>query len=153
MFSLVYGNPVATAVLKGSAQYRTIHGNVNFYDTYGGTILVVEIYGIPDEIEKESNGFLGFHIHKGESCSGDINDPFADADGHYNPKNVTHPGHAGDLPVLLVNQGTVWMAVYTTRFFPEEVIGHTVIVHSMPDDFRRQPAGNSGVKIACGEIQ
>ena len=44
------------------------------------------------------------------------------------------------------------MMVYTTRFFPEEVVGKTVVIHDMPDDFRTQPSGNSGEKIACGQI-
>ena len=37
-------------------------------------------------------------------------------------------------------------------FYPEEVIGRTVVIHGMGDDFHSQPSGNSGVKIACGEI-
>ncbi|MFW5629422.1 MAG: superoxide dismutase family protein [Acetivibrio ethanolgignens] len=32
-------------------------------------------------------------------------------------------------------------------------MGKTVILHDMPDDFRTQPSGNSGEKIACGEIR
>lgn len=63
-----------------------------------------------------------------------------------------HPEHEGDLPPLLSDKGTAWMMVYTTRFFPEEVVGKTVVIHDMPDDFRTQPSGNSGEKIACGEI-
>ena len=58
----------------------------------------------------------------------------------------------GDLPPLLSDKGTAWMMVYTTRFFPEEVVGKTVVIHDMPDDFRTQPSGNSGEKIACGQI-
>lgn len=50
------------------------------------------------------------------------------------------------------HNGIAWMEVYTGRFYPEEVIGRTIIIHGMPDDFRSQPSGNSGEKIACGEI-
>ena len=42
---------------------------------------------------------------------------------------------------------------YTNRFVPEEIIGHTVVIHDMADDFRTQPAGDSGSKIACAEIK
>lgn len=63
-----------------------------------------------------------------------------------------HPEHEGDLPPLLSDKGTAWMMVYATRFFPEEVVGKTVVIHDMPDDFRTQPSGNSGEKIACGQI-
>lgn len=144
--------PSATAEIKGSEKYRSIRGKVDLYDTYGGTILVAAIYGIPDEITEKSGGFHGFHIHDGGSCVGNESDPFADAGQHYNPKKLSHPEHAGDLPPILSNNGTAWMAVYTTRFYPEEVIGKTIILHDKPDDFYSQPSGNSGEKIACGEI-
>ena len=77
---------------------------------------------------------------------------FADAHGHYNPKGTPHPEHAGDLPPLLSNHGMAWMAVYTDRFYPEDVVGRTVIIHEKADDFRSQPSGDAGEMIACGEI-
>lgn len=144
--------PVAHAKLKGAPGYGDIKGNVYFYSAYGGTVVVAEVYGITDKTEQEAGGFLGFHIHEGSSCTGNAQDPFADAEAHYNPGNQEHPRHAGDLPSLLVKGGIAWMAVYTGRFYPEEVIGRTVIVHGMPDDYRTQPSGGSGAKIACGEI-
>lgn len=144
--------PSATAEIKGSEKYRSIHGKVDLYDTYGGTILVAAIYGIPGEITEKSGGFHGFHIHDGGSCTGNVSDSFAEAGQHYNPKKLPHPEHAGDLPPILSSNGTAWMAVYTTRFYPEEVIGKTIILHDKPDDFHSQPSGNSGEKIACGEI-
>ena len=45
------------------------------------------------------------------------------------------------------------MAVYTNRFKPSDVINKTVMLHRNPDDFRSQPSGNSGVRIACGTIE
>lgn len=144
--------PSATAEIKGSEKYRSIRGKVDLYDTYGGTLLVAAIYGIPGEITGKSGGFHGFHIHDGTHCTGNTMDPFADAGQHYNPKKLPHPEHAGDLPPILSSNGTAWMAVYTTRFYPEEVIGKTIILHDKPDDFHSQPSGNSGEKIACGEI-
>lgn len=145
--------PDAYAKLKGSSKYESIKGNVYFYGTYGGTIVLVEVYGIPKETEEMAGGFFGFHIHEGNSCTGNSQDAFANTDGHYNPKNEQHPRHAGDLPVLLSNSGIVWMAFYTNRFYPEEVVGKTTVIHGMPDDYRTQPAGVSGEKIACGEIR
>lgn len=144
--------PAARAKLKGAPGLEDIRGNVYFYSTYGGTVVVAEVYGIPEKTEQASGGFLGFHIHEGISCTGNAQDAFAGAKGHYNPGKKEHPEHAGDLPSLLVKGGIAWMAVYTGRFYPEEVIGRTVIVHDMPDDFRSQPSGGSGAKIACGEI-
>lgn len=45
------------------------------------------------------------------------------------------------------------MVVYTNRFTVSEVIGKSIILHSQPDDFTTQPAGNSGSRIACGIIE
>ena len=45
------------------------------------------------------------------------------------------------------------MMVFTDRFQPQDVVGRTVIIHDQPDDFTSQPSGNSGEKIACGEIE
>ncbi len=144
--------PAACAVIKGSEKYPDIQGRVDFYDVHGGTVLVARVSGLPEEDMEEHTGFFGFHIHEGNSCTGNGEDPFADTKGHYNPEQVSHPKHAGDLPPLLADHGNAWMSVYTTRFFPEDVVGRTVVIHSMPDDFRTQPSGDSGEKIACGLI-
>ena len=45
------------------------------------------------------------------------------------------------------------MNFLTDRFTLKEIIGRTVVIHSMPDDFTSQPSGNSGEKIACGVIK
>lgn len=144
--------PVAYVMISGSKKHPNIKGRVDLYDTYGGTILVAEIYGIDGDLEELNHGFYGFHIHEGTICAGNTEDAFADTKGHYNPGNTEHPAHAGDLPPLLSSNGVAWMAVYTGRFYPEEVIGRTMVIHGMSDDFKTQPSGNSGEKIACGEI-
>jgi len=41
----------------------------------------------------------------------------------------------------------------TDSFTVKEIIGKTVVIHSMPDDFTTQPSGNAGSKIGCGVIQ
>ena len=64
-----------------------------------------------------------------------------------------HPRHAGDLPPVLSNDGTAWMEIYTGRFYPMDVVGRTIVLHEMPDDFKTQLSGDSGMKIACGEIK
>ena len=145
--------PVATAELKGISKYPTVRGTVNFYDTYGGTILVLQIEGIPDEITKDSSGFLGFHIHEGHCCSGNAQNPFDDAGGHFNPDCCPHPEHAGDMPPLLANCGYALQVFMTNNYSVDEIIGRTVIIHAEPDDFTTQPSGNAGEMIACGEIK
>lgn len=100
-----------------------------------------------------ANGrFFGFHIHNGTSCTGNSEDPFANAGTHYNPTTCPHPFHSGDLPPLLENTGYAYMSVLLNKFEIKDIIGKVIIIHDMSDDFTTQPAGNSGKKIACGKI-
>lgn len=78
---------------------------------------------------------------------------FPNTGNHYNPGNVPHPEHAGDLLPLLSNNGYAWMSFYTGRVNVEDIIGRSVVIHSMRDDFTSQPSGNSGDKIGCGVIE
>ncbi len=144
--------PSAYAVIEGRVDYPNTKGRVDFYDVYGGTLVVVGVYGFDSELEEDNHGFWGFHVHEGDRCLGNEEDYFAWTKMHYNPKGTMHPAHAGDLPPILSQDGVGWMAVYTKRFYPEEVIGRTVVIHSRADDFTSQPSGNAGEKIACGEI-
>lgn len=45
------------------------------------------------------------------------------------------------------------MTFFTDKFDVEDIIGKTVIIHESPDDYRTQPAGNSGRRLACGVIK
>lgn len=144
-----YYNPPARATLTGSAEYPDIYGEVWFYNIQNGVLVVTSVENLP----KSTSGFYGFHLHGGESCTGNAQDSFADAKGHYNPKNVAHPMHAGDFPPVISNNGSGFSVFVTDRFTIPEIIGRTVIIHSMPDDFKTQPSGGSGEKIACGVIR
>jgi len=78
--------------------------------------------------------------------------PFPQSGTHYNPNNCPHPYHAGDMPPLFGADGYAFLSFVTSRFTANEVIGKTIIIHSQPDDFKTQPSGDSGEKIACGVI-
>ena len=145
--------PDAYAEILGTANYPDIHGQVSFYDVFNGTVVIAEIQGLPDSENTDIGSFFGFHIHEGNACAGDQTDLLKYTGGHFNSQNKEHPHHAGDLPVLLSVRGTAWSSVYTGRFHPEDVIGRTVMIHLHPDDYRTQPAGDSGMKIACGVIK
>ena len=145
--------PQAMAEIKGSADYPDIRGNLYLYETGTGVLAVTEVFGLPKGNPPCDHPVFGFHIHEGESCTGTQDDPFADAQMHLNPNECPHPYHAGDLPPLFGNQGYAFSAVFTNRFTADAVIGKTVIIHAQPDDFSTQPAGNSGMRIACGEIR
>jgi len=140
-----FGQPVAQACIRGKRD-SCITGTVLFYSHGGGTVIVADLCGLPET----ETGFFGFHIHEGGNCRGE---GFSNTGGHYDPGDQPHPMHAGDLPPLLGCHGKAYLAVLTGRFRPEEVIGRTVVVHSQPDDFHTQPAGNAGEKIACGVIR
>lgn len=141
------------AVAEINGEDRNIRGNVRFYQTECGVLVAAEIYGFDSVQKKCEERIPGFHIHEGNSCSGDHNDPFADAMSHYNPDKCLHPYHAGDMPPLFVSCNRAFMVFLTDRFTVDEIIGRTVIIHSNPDDFTTNPSGNSGPKIACGEIK
>ena len=119
IYKAIQGLPQAHARIKGSKEYPDIRGNVYLYEVYNGTVLLGELMGIPEELEKKYGGFFGFHIHEGNACTGDSQDPFADTKGHYNPEKEEHPRHAGDLPPVLSNDGTAWMEIYTGRLVEE----------------------------------
>lgn len=150
---LLRRRPQAVAQVQGSADYPAIRGRVRFYQTRRGVLVAAEVMGLPVPAQTCRSPIFGFHIHEGDQCTGNAQDPFANAKMHFNPGDCPHPYHAGDLPPLFGNHGFAWMAVMTDRFTLDEVIGRTVIIHSSVDDFTTQPSGNSGTKMACGVIR
>jgi superoxide dismutase, Cu-Zn family len=111
-------------------------------------------------------GFHGFHIHTTGDCSAD---DFTSAGGHLNLAGGTHPGHNGDLPVLLVNEdGSATLVAVTDRFSIRDLRdadGAAVIVHELPDNYANIPdrygepdadtlaTGDAGSRLACGEVR
>lgn len=151
-FSVFKRRADAVAFINGSPDYPKIKGRVLFYQLKNAVMVRADIWDLPKGIVDCGSPIFAFHIHKGEECSGNQNDPFADADGHFNPDNCPHPYHAGDLPPLFGVNGKAFSAFLTDRFTVKEILGRAIIIHSKPDDFTSQPAGNSGEKIACGII-
>lgn len=145
-------NPHLIASVKGSPEYANVHGVVLFFQTEHGTLVLADISGLPNSPEPCRNSIFALHIHSGGSCSGNEENPFADALGHYNPANCPHPYHAGDLPPLFGCQGYAFSCFLTGRLAVKEIIGRTIIIHDQPDDFTTQPSGASGKMIACGVI-
>ncbi|MBO5910054.1 MAG: superoxide dismutase family protein [Clostridia bacterium] len=150
---LLSHTPMARARVFGSIIYPEIKGDVWFYETDFGILVVVDIEGLPIAKNNCGSSIFALHIHQGESCSGNNNDYFGNVGMHYNPQGCKHPYHAGDLPPILSANGNAFLAVLTNGIGINEIIGRTIIIHSLPDDFVSQPAGNSSVKIACGEIK
>ncbi len=150
---ILKSRPNAYAEIRGSQEYPDIIGSARFHSVQNGVLLVIELNGLPSVEAPCAPSVFGCHIHEGSSCTGNAEDSFADARTHFNPRNCPHPEHAGDLPPLFGNSGYAFMAIFTSRFAVSEIIGRTIVIHSAADDFTNQPAGNSGKKIACGQIK
>ena len=106
-----------------------------------------------------SSGVHGFHVHeKGDCSSSDA----TSAGGHLNPSSQPHgpqngPHHVGDLPALLADSAgvaEVRMSVAGTVIGtgPASFAGKALIVHAGADDYRTQPTGDSGARVACAVI-
>jgi superoxide dismutase, Cu-Zn family len=106
----------------------------------------------------------GFHFHETGRC-----DPpsFESAGGHFNPTGHQHGfenpqgPHAGDLPNLRANAEGVADTTFTvtaislTANVQNSIVdadGTALMVHARPDDYRTDPSGNSGDRIACGAV-
>lgn len=142
--------PDAYADIKGNDTYPCLCGRAHFHNTaQGGTLVEVEICNLPFMDEQFSSAFYGMHIHE----NGDCTPPFDKTGNHYNPSNMPHPMHAGDMPALLGNHGYAYSVFYTERFVIDDIVGRSIVIHAHPDDYRTQPSGNSGNKIGCGVIK
>ncbi len=135
------GQVVARAIVTPSSQ---------------GLRLQIEVTGLPP-------GTYGAHIHMTGRCEAP---DFASAGGHWNPMSRQHGSenpqgpHMGDLPNLVVaanGTGTLSAEIPhgALRGGDHAVLdagGAAVIVHASPDDYRTDPSGNSGARIACGVL-
>lgn len=152
-------SPRAYAHVHGGEKYPDVAGMVLFFRAEGGTVVFAEVNGLPAQQGRCSPLFYGFHIHEGNKCEGNAQDEFADTGMHYdadeygNSLECPHPAHTGDLPPLMGNaDGYAWTVFFTDKFMPEDVQGRTIVIHEKADDFKTQPSGDSGDKIACGAI-
>ena len=146
--------PYAAAYVRGSEKYPDVAGRILFYPAGDRGVLVISnVRGLPVGETPCSFGIFAMHMHENGICTAENTEDFSAAGGHYNPDACPHPAHAGDLPPLLATAGgKAFSAVLTDRFSLVEIIGKSVIIHRNPDDFKTQPAGNAGERIACGTI-
>ncbi|HYE82914.1 MAG TPA: superoxide dismutase family protein [Clostridia bacterium] len=148
----------AIARIKGGPLAPQLEGAVLFRDVQGGTWVCAYVKGLPQyqpaKDGEQPIGPHGFHIHENGNCGvGDPKEPFKAAGEHWNPANQPHGNHIGDFPVLFSNNGIARMCFFTNKFKVADIIGRAVIIHESPDDYRSQPAGNAGKRLACGIIR
>jgi len=119
----------------------------------------VKISGMVQGLKPDSE--FGFHFHEKGDCSA----PDATSAGaHFNPTGQEHgnpqspPHHAGDMFNLKSDaQGVAEVSVDNPNVSlqtgsPNDILGKAVVVHAKPDDYKTQPSGNSGDRIACGVV-
>ena len=145
--------PRAAAGLEPTTGNKVI-GEVNFEQVDGKVRVTAQVIRLP------ANGEFGFHIHEvGDCSSGDG----MSAKGHFNPYGKPHgpqggEHHAGDMPNLKSDAKgkaklTADLDTVTLTSGPARILGRAVIVHADADDYKTQPTGNAGARIACGVIK
>ena len=104
----------------------------------------------------------GFHVHEKGDCSAP---DASSAGGHFNPTSQPHgnpdapPHHGGDLQNISADaQGVAQVNLQLSGVTlgsgaPDDIVGKAVVVHEKADDYKSQPAGNSGARISCGVIE
>ena len=152
--------PVRTTaqVSLTSAAGSSVKGNLTL--TNQGTAVSIrgEITGLAPGKEH------GFHVHEVGECS--LPD-FKSAGEHFNPTKDPHGGpqstarHLGDIQNAKadengranVNVSVKGVTLVDKDGAPTQILGKALVVHAMPDDYKTQPSGGSGARIACGVIR
>jgi Cu-Zn family superoxide dismutase len=145
----------AKAALK-SAEGKDV-GSAELIQTPAGVLVRLAIKGLP-------SGEHAFHVHGVGKCE----PPFTSAGGHFNPGGKKHGlmategHHAGDMPNLHIPaNGDLTIEVLNSAITlekgrPNSVFqegGTALIIHAGKDDYKSDPTGEAGGRIACGVIQ
>lgn len=149
--------PISTWSIAATAELR---------DSNGQTVGLAQLrnrgtdWALAIGVSGQTPGEHGIHLHDAGRCEGP---DFASAKGHLNPAGKSHGAsnpagmHAGDLPNLQVEpDGTAQVIlpvpgpVEAATIFDTD--GTAIVVHAAADDYRSDPAGNSGKRVACGVL-
>ncbi len=127
-------------------------GSVAAREGASGVTLAIEAMGMPA-------GVHGVHLHEKGLCDGPS---FESAGAHWNPSSKMHGrdnpagAHLGDLDNLTIPASGAASASVTvaggTMAAMGDADGTSLVVHAMADDYRTDPSGNSGDRIACAVI-
>lgn len=119
-----------------------------------GTMLHARLTDLPP-------GTHAIHVHAVGACEPP---DFQSAGGHHNPEETQHGFfnengyHAGDLPNIHVPEsGTLEVEIFSERLKLNDDVfggdGAALVIHSEADDYRTDPAGHAGSRVACGVIE
>jgi Cu-Zn family superoxide dismutase len=132
-------------------------GSITLTQTPSGVLLSLSVKGLPA-------GEHAFHVHAVGKCE----PPFNSAGGHFNPGNKKHGllaadgSHAGDMPNLHIPaSGELVVEVHNPMITLEkdkpnsvfDADGSAVVIHAGKDDYKTDPTGDAGGRIACGVVQ
>jgi superoxide dismutase, Cu-Zn family len=146
--------PRATANLQPTKSGNA-SGTVNFYQVGSKVRMAANVSGLVPGREH------GFHIHEAGDCSSGDG---MSAKGHFNPMSKPHghygsaERHVGDMPALKADANgnakiETDLDLMTVAPGPASIVGRGLIVHADPDDYKTQPTGNAGARVACAVIQ
>jgi len=143
-----------TIVELKDAQGKEV-GRVIIWDVENGVKLDVLVHDL-------SPGEHAIHFHQVPKCEAP---DFKSAGGHFNPDGKKHGfdnpegHHAGDMKNFTVDaEGKAAVHLedseVTLKAGPHSLLtnGAAVVIHAKGDDYKTDPSGNSGDRIACGVI-
>ena len=143
-----------TKVELKDAQGKAI-GDVIIWDQGPGVALELKLHDL-------TPGDHAIHFHAVPKCEGP---DFKSAGGHFNPESKKHGfdspdgHHAGDMKNFMVpKSGKVKTeledADVTLKEGPHSLLtnGAAIVIHAKGDDYKTDPSGNSGDRVACGVI-
>jgi len=130
-------------------------GDIVIWDEGPGVALELKLHDL-------TPGEHGIHFHQVPKCEGP---DFKSAGGHFNPEGKKHGfdspdgHHAGDMKNFTVGaDGKASVRLedsdVTLKDGPHSLLssGAAVVVHAKADDYKTDPSGNSGDRVACGVI-
>lgn len=140
--------------------------SANLMDQSGRAMGTARVDQVGDSLRVTINGMNlpvgahGAHLHQIGLCTPP---GFESAGGHWNPTGQQHgkdnPAgmHKGDLPNILVGTDGRGALEYTVPMTSIAALmdadGAAVVIHAQPDDYRTDPSGSSGARIACGVLR
>ena len=150
---------------QGLAADNLLHAKL--IDANGKETGVAEVQGtdkgvlISVSAEGLSPGWHGVHFHGTGDCS-DHTDHFKKSGGHMNKEGQAHGyldakgPHLGDLPNMWIGKDGTGKADFFTDAISLNALadkdGAALMIHAGADDYKGQPAGNSGGRVACGVL-
>ena len=143
-----------TKVEVKDAQGKSL-GDIILWDEGSGVALQLHLHDL-------TPGEHGIHFHQVPKCEGP---DFKSAGGHFNPEGKKHGfdnpdgHHAGDMKNFTVGadgkaDAKLEDGEVTLKDGPHSLLtnGAAIVVHAKADDYKTDPSGNSGDRVACGVI-